>query len=121
MGSIGTVSGIAIVPGVSRNGRLYTTEAIGRAVARAQQRLAEGAQPLTMLTHHAADDDSTQIVGRITAIEQDEAGRAIYSADLADTQPARTIAALVDTTGGAPYLSGAVRGSRLPEGQAEAV
>ncbi|MFK0182074.1 DUF6582 domain-containing protein [Streptomyces xanthochromogenes] len=112
MGTIGTVSGIAIVPGVSRNGRLYTTEAIGRAVARAQQRLVEGVQPLTMLTHHAADDDSTQIVGRITAIEQDEAGRAHYSADLADTPPARTIAALVDTTGGTPYLSGvSIRGA----------
>ncbi|MFD9564350.1 DUF6582 domain-containing protein [Streptomyces sp. NPDC059994] len=109
---IGTVSGIALVPGVSRNGRLYTAEAIGKAVARAQERIADGEQPLTMLTHHAADDDSTQIVGRITAMEQDEDGRARYVADLADTGPARTIASLVDTRSGTPFLRGvSIRGA----------
>ncbi|KIF00861.1 hypothetical protein PL81_38765 [Streptomyces sp. RSD-27] len=112
MGKIGTVTGVALLPGVSRNGRLYTREAIGRAVARAQARIEAGAQPLTMLTHHAADDDSTQIVGRITAIEQDDEGRALYTADLADTPAARTIAALVDTGSGAPFLSGvSIRGA----------
>lgn len=112
MASIGTVTGIALVPGVSRNGRLYTAEAIGRAVARAQERLVDGGQPLTMLTHHAADDDSTQIVGRITAIEQDETGCARYTAALADTPSARTIAALVDGTDGPPFLSGvSIRGA----------
>ncbi|MGW2861948.1 DUF6582 domain-containing protein [Streptomyces sp. NPDC001205] len=112
MGTLGTVSGVALVPGVSRNGRLYTVGAIGRAVARAQERLAEGAQPLTMLTHHAADDDSTQIVGRITAIEQDEDGAARFTADLANTGHARTIASLVDTRDGKPYLRGvSIRGA----------
>jgi hypothetical protein len=33
---IGTITGIALGPGVSRNGRLYTAEAIGRACARAR-------------------------------------------------------------------------------------
>lgn len=112
MGVLGTISGIAIVPGVSRNGRLYTAEAIGRAVARAQERIEAGEQPLTMLSHHAADDDSTQIVGRITAIEQDDDGRACYTAALADTPTARTIAALVDSTDGAPFLRGvSIRGA----------
>ncbi|GGP73929.1 hypothetical protein [Streptomyces abikoensis] len=55
-------------PCVSRNRRLYTAEAIGRAVARAQARIDESSQPLTMLTHHEAGDDSTQIVGRVTGI-----------------------------------------------------
>ncbi|MEV5944236.1 DUF6582 domain-containing protein [Streptomyces sp. NPDC051994] len=112
MGTLGTVSGIALVPGVSRNGRLYTAEAIGRAVARAQERLADGMQPLTMLTHHAADDDSTQIVGQIAAIEQDEDGAARFTAELADTGHARTIASLVDTRDGKPYLRGvSIRGA----------
>jgi hypothetical protein len=110
---IGTITGIAIVPGVSRNGRLYTTETIGRAVKRAQQRLddADGA-PLTMLTHHAADDDSTQIVGRITSITQLENGSAAYTADLADTKKARDIAQLVDTRKGPAFLKGvSIRGA----------
>lgn len=112
MGVLGTISGIALVPGVSRNGRHYTAEAIGRAVARAQERLSVGDQPLTMLSHHAADDDSTQIVGRITSIEQDESGAARYTAALADTEQGRTIAALVDTTDGPPFLRGvSIRGA----------
>ncbi|MFE9844679.1 DUF6582 domain-containing protein [Streptomyces goshikiensis] len=112
MASIGTISGIALVPGVSRNGRLYTAEAIGKAVARAQERIADGMQPLTMLTHHSAEDDSTQIVGRITAIEQDDTGAARYTAAIADTGPGRTIAALVDTTDGPPFLRGvSIRGA----------
>ncbi|MFD8142509.1 DUF6582 domain-containing protein [Streptomyces sp. NPDC059708] len=112
MGVLGTISGIALVPGVSRNGRHYTAEAIGRAVARAQERLTMGEQPLTMLSHHAADDDSTQIVGRITSIEQDESGAARYTAALADTEPGRTIAALVDATEGPPFLRGvSIRGA----------
>ncbi|MCY0917052.1 hypothetical protein OS965_02525 [Streptomyces sp. H27-G5] len=121
MASIGTVTGVALVPGVSRNGRLYTAETIGRAVARAQARIAAGEQPLTMLSHHAADDDSTQIVGRITTIEQDDSGAALYTADLADTKPARTIAALVDTTDGPPYLRGvSIRGAWVGKVRREA-
>ncbi|KAB7850129.1 DUF6582 domain-containing protein [Streptomyces mobaraensis] len=109
---IGTITGIALVPGISRNGRLYTTEAIAKAVTRAQARIDDGEQPLTMLTHHEAGDDSTQIVGRITSITQDEAGAARYTADLADTAPARAIAALVDGADGPPFLSGvSIRGA----------
>lgn len=125
---IGTITGIALVPGVSRNGRLYTAEVIGRACQRAQQRLAdETAEPMTMLTHHAADDDSTQIVGRITSLKQLDDGSAAYEADLADTEAARDIAKLVDNRDGQkPYLKGVsirgawigkVRSERLPDGQ----
>ncbi|MEV6580271.1 DUF6582 domain-containing protein [Streptomyces sp. NPDC051582] len=112
MASIGTITGVALEPGVSRNGRRYTVENIGKAVARAKERLAEGEFPLTMLSHHAADDDSTQIVGRITAIEQDENGAARYAASIADTGPGRTIAALVDDSDGPPFLRGvSIRGA----------
>lgn len=121
MAILGTVSGTALVPGVSRNGRLYTAEAIGRAVARAKQRLKAGEQPLTMLSHHAADDDSTQIVGRITAIEQDETGAARYTATLADTESGRTIAALVDDSDGPPFLRGvSIRGAWVGKVRREA-
>ncbi|MEV4438513.1 DUF6582 domain-containing protein [Streptomyces sp. NPDC049577] len=109
---IGSITGIALVPGVSRNGRLYTAEAISKAVTRAQARIDDGAQPLTMLTHHEAGDDSTQIVGRITSITQADDGSAHYTADLADTAPARAIAALVDGADGPPFLSGvSIRGA----------
>lgn len=112
MASVGTITGIALVPGVSRNGRLYTAETIGLAVARAQERIADGAHPLTMLSHHQAEDDSTQIAGRITAIEQDETGAARYTAVLADTEVGRTIAALVDTRDGPAFLKGvSIRGA----------
>ena len=109
---IGTITGIALVPGVSRNGRLYTAEAIGRAAERAQARIDEDGAPLTMLTHHAADDDSTQIVGRLTSVTHLEDGSAAYTADLADTDAARKIAALVDTRKGPAFLKGvSIRGA----------
>ncbi len=103
----------SLIPGVSRNGRLYTAEAIGRAVTRAQQRIDEDGAPLTMLTHHAADDDSTQIVGLdADRINQLEDGSAAYTADLADTDEARKIAALVDTRKGPAFLKGvSIRGA----------
>ncbi|MFE9127095.1 DUF6582 domain-containing protein [Streptomyces sp. NPDC007148] len=122
---IGTITGIALVPGVSRNGRLYTAEAIGRAVQRAKARIEEDGAPLTMLTHHAADDDSTQIVGQLTSVTQLEDGRAAFTADLADTDEAHKIASLVDTRKGRPFLKGVsirgawvgkVRNERGPDG-----
>ncbi|MFE2486059.1 DUF6582 domain-containing protein [Streptomyces mirabilis] len=113
---IGTITGIALVPGVSRNGRLYTAEAIGRAVKRAQARIDEDAQPLTMLSHHDANDDSRQIVGRIRSITQLDDGRAAFSADLADTEDGRTIASLVDNRDGKPFLRGvSIRGAWVGE------
>lgn len=111
---IGTITGIALIPGISRNGRLYTSENIGLAVKRAQARIDEDGAPLSMLTHHAADDDSTQIVGRLTGITQLEDGSASYTADLADTAEARNIASLVDTRKGPAFLKGvSIRGAWL--------
>ena len=107
---IATVSGTALVPGVSKNGRLYSKEAIARAVQRAQERIAEGSQPLTMLTHHAADDDSLRVVGAVRSMTLAEDGSARFVADLADTEHARSILSLV--SGDAPYLRGvSIRGA----------
>lgn len=109
---IATVTLTALKPGVSKNGRLYTREAIGKAVERAQQRLAEGGMPVTMLTHHGAEDDSTRIAGGVTSIWQDADGSAKATADIADTEHGRTIAALIDNRDGKPFLSGvSIRGS----------
>lgn len=123
---IATVGGIALRPGVSRNGRLYTKEAIAKAVARAQGRLAEAdglkvvdRRPLDQRTHHAADDDSTRIIGRLTSLTLTPDGAARFEADLADTPHGRTIAALIapkDPTGGPdevePFLKGvSIRGA----------
>lgn len=110
MAAIATVSGTAIRPGISRNNRLYTPQAIGRMVERANQRLAEGDMPLTTLTHHEAGDDSTRIVGRITRIAQEADGSASYEAEITDTGHGRDILSLV--SGDAPVLKGvSIRGA----------
>jgi hypothetical protein len=108
MAGIATIRGTAIVPGVSRNRRLYTREVLAAAVARAQERIRSG-PPLTMLTHHGAEDDSSRIVGRLTALEQRDDGSLAFTAELADTQHGRDLAALV--TGDSPFLEGvSIRG-----------
>lgn len=108
--NIATVSGIALVPGVSRNNRRYSREIIAKAVARAQERIAEGARPLTMLTHHAAGDDSTKIVGSLTSMTLGEDGSARFTAEIADTREAHSIAGLV--SGKRPHLRGvSIRGA----------
>jgi hypothetical protein len=109
---IGTISGTALIPGISRNRRLYTVENIAKAVQRARERIDEGSMPLAMLTHHAADDDSTQIAGRLTSVTLAEDGSAKYTADLVNTEAGQTIAALVDDTDGPPFLRGvSIRGA----------
>lgn len=106
---IATVSGIALRPGVSRNGRLYTKDMIARAVADAQTRIASGDAKfrnmdddmeesndfMSQRTHHAAEDDSTRIVGRITSLDLNENGEAEFTADIADTPHAKIIDSLI--------------------------
>jgi hypothetical protein len=67
---------------------------------------------ITQLTHHAANDDSTQIAGRVTILSLDESGRARFRAAIAPTEAGRTIAASLDTSDGqAPFLRGvSIRG-----------
>jgi hypothetical protein len=106
---IATIGGIALAPGVSRNGRLYTKQAIAGMVARAQDRITSpDGLPITMLTHHAAGDDSTRIVGQVTKMTLDESGNARYSAEIAGTPHGRTIADLAKPPegGGRAFLPG---------------
>lgn len=96
MGILGTISGTMLAPGVSRNGRLYTADIIGRAVERMKSRLADpNAEPVVMRSHHGAGDDSTRIVGHITSIRQEADGSAKYQAQLYDSQAGKDIAALL--------------------------
>ena len=117
---IATVTGTALVPGVSKNGRLYTRELIAKAVQSAQSRIGNGSmyltdsqQPLTQRTHHAANDDTSALVGRLTSLTLAQDGSAKFTADIADTDKGRTIAALADTSDGQPpFLRGvSIRGS----------
>lgn len=121
---LATVGGYALRPGVSRNGRLYTPEVIQKAVERAQTRISNGGldisrpvEPMSQRTHHAADDDSTRIVGRLTSMSLTDDGSARFTADIADTAHGRDIAALVspktpgDPASVDPFLRGvSIRG-----------
>lgn len=110
MAPIATVTGTAIRPGISKNNRLYTAEAIGKMVERAQARIAEGGMPLTTLTHHGADDDSSRIVGKITSLTHEADGSAKYTAVVADTTHGRDIHNLI--SGPDPVLRGvSIRGA----------
>ena len=104
MARAGVARGVALAPGVSKNGRLYTAEHVAGAAAKLRQRLADPqARPVVMRTHHGAGDDSTRIVGRVTAVDVDAQGRLTYEADLADTTAGRDIAELA--RGDQPYLA----------------
>lgn len=93
---IATVDGTMLVPGVSRNNRLYTKGLIAKAVERMKARIADpNGLPIVMRTHHEANDNSAMIVGRVIGVDIDENGAANYSALLYDTQAGRDIAALV--------------------------
>ena len=109
---LATVSGTALKPGVSLNRRYYSPEAIAGAVKSAQARISGDGMPLSMRSHHAAEDDSTRIVGRIRSLTLAEDGSARFTADIADTEHGRTIATLLDSSGGAePFLKGvSIRG-----------
>jgi hypothetical protein len=102
--TIATIGGVAVAPGMSLNRRVYTKPMIAAMVAGAQERISGDGLPLTMLTHHSAEDDSTRIAGRVRALSLDGDGAARFIADIADTEAGRTIAALVDSTGGDPFL-----------------
>lgn len=82
MAVIGRITGVALEPGVSANGRLYTPAMVAGAAERARERITNGGLPLTMLTHHAAEDDSTRITGHITKVDVRPDGALTYEADV---------------------------------------
>ncbi len=113
--TLARISGVALRPGVSRNSRYYSPAAVASAVARAQSRLTEDGEPITMLTYHGAGDNSELIIGRVTRFDLASDGSATYEAELADTPHGRTILSLIDTNGDAPpFLRGvSIRGAWL--------
>ena len=114
--TIAKITGTALLPGISKNGRLYTEEMIKSAVARAQTRIADNTSPMTMLTHHLAGDDSTQIVGRIDKWWVGTKGEARYEASIAGTPHGQTIVTLADNKDGHPFLKNvSIRGGWLGE------
>ena len=111
------VRGTFIRPGVSKNKRLYTAEAIARAVDRMQEQLTspEGL-PLTMATSHGAAylDDALSLVGKVTAVRLNEDGSAAFEADIANTTQGRDVAMLV--SGDSPFLKAiSIRGEWLAD------
>jgi hypothetical protein len=110
MSVIATVTGTAIRPGISKNNRKYTAEAIGKAVELAQARIASGGLPLTTKTHHGAGDDSALITGQVTKLWQEADGSAKYTATISDTRAGRDILGLI--SGDRPALRGvSIRGA----------
>lgn len=88
------IGGTFLAPGVSKNGRLYTSEAIAGAVERMKARIADpNSLPITMRTHHAAGDDSTKIVAYVTGVNLESNGSATWEASPVDTTAGRDILA----------------------------
>jgi len=88
------ITGVFLAPGVSKNGRLYDKSAIGKAVTRMQERIADPtALPITMRTHHAAGDDTTKIAAVVTGVQQLPNGTATWEAAPVGTQAGKDIAA----------------------------
>lgn len=124
--TIATISGIGLVPGVSKNRRLYTPEAVARATKRLSDRITAGNAPAVMLSFHGAGDSSREITASLTGARLDE-GRMRFDAAIADTAAGRDMAALADTTDGKPahlknvsiraYWVGTVRKVKGPDGQ----
>lgn len=106
MSRIATLSGVALRPGVSKNGRRYTAEAIAKAFTRADARLNDpDGRPIVMRTFHPdtkSDLDVRNIAGRLTSVSLGEDGSLHYRAEIADTAAGRDVAALV--TADQPFL-----------------
>jgi hypothetical protein len=114
---IAKIKGRFLVPGVSKNGRMYTRENIAKAVSRMRSEMTvPGGIPLSMATGHGAAhaDDALSIIGRITSVDQLADGSATFEADIANTAAGRDIAAL--TTAEKPYIkSVSIRGQWMSD------
>jgi hypothetical protein len=126
MTAVATIKGTFVNPGVSKNRRFYSKQAIADAVAEAQRAINSG-QTLAMMTNHGARDplagDVTRTAGRVTKVTLAPDGSAGFEAELADTQAGRDVAALV--TGShlkgvsmASMWKGTPRQMIAPDGQA---
>jgi hypothetical protein len=107
------ISGTFLAPGVSKNGRLYTRDAITKAVNRMQERIADPTGlPITMRTHHAAEDDSTRIAAVVTKVAVSPDGVATWEAYPANTTAGREIAGATQpgVDGKRPLAAVSIRG-----------
>ncbi|HEV2258374.1 MAG TPA: DUF6582 domain-containing protein [Streptosporangiaceae bacterium] len=113
--TIATIGGYALAPGVSKNRRWYTPEHIRGAVKLAQERLAAGDEPMVMLSHHDAGDDSLRIAATLREVTLTDDGRIRWQAGIPDTETGRDIAKLADTSDKKPaFLEGvSIRGRWL--------
>ena len=109
------VRGVFMRPGVSKNKRLYTKEAIAKAVGRMQEQLnSYDGLPLTMATSHGAayQDDASSFVGRVTKVNMNPDGSASFEADIANTTQGKDVATLI--SGDKPFLKSiSIRGEWL--------
>ena len=114
---VATIKGTFLIPTVSKNNRLYTTENIGKAVERMNVRLQSSQElPLTMFPSHGiADADNALLtIGRVTKVAQEADGSATFEADIADTNAGRDMAALVTPEN--PYIKGlSIRGQWMSQ------
>jgi hypothetical protein len=102
---VAVVRGTFLRPGVSKNKRLYTKDAIAGAVNRMKEQLnSPNGLPLTMATGHGAAyaDDATSFVGRVTDVALNQDGSASFEADIANTTQGRDVATLI--SGDNPFL-----------------
>lgn len=100
MSRVATLSGVAIRPCVSKNGRRYTKENIGNAYKRLAERLADpNGRPVVMRTFHpgnATDHaDVTKIAGRLTKVSLNGRGVLSYEGEIPATTAGKDVAALV--------------------------
>jgi hypothetical protein len=124
--TIATISGIGLVPGVSKNRRWYTPEIVADAASRLDKRIRSGDSPPVMLSFHGAGDASREITATLTGARLDE-GRLRFDAAITDTEAGRDIASLADTSDGKPahlknvsirgFWTGTVRKVKGPDGE----
>lgn len=105
------IHGIALMPGVSRNNRLYTPTMVAEACTRLQARIKAGDNPVVMRTHHGAGDDSLRVVGVVESVSLTKDGALAYDTRMADTQTAKDIAALAESQDNKAAVKVSVYGS----------
>lgn len=115
MSALATLDVTLVAPGMSKNRRVYTAEAIAKAYGRLSQRLSDqGSLPVVNFTSHekAWEDDPRSIVGRLAAVSLDGEGALHGQMEMPDTQAARDVLKLVEDG----FLrSGSIRGRWLGE------
>jgi len=93
---VAEIQGRFTAPGINKNRRNYTPEAIAYGVADLQRRIDAGEAPAVGFTSHGAryDDDVTNIAIKPTKVWQAEDGSAWYRGDIPDTPVGNAVAAL---------------------------